>query len=255
VSLTPPGAEPHDLELAPEDVASVADADLVVLLEGFQPAVDEAVEQQAPDHHLDVSQAARLEDFGGGDEHADDEEGEEHSEEQGADPHFWLDPLRLADVSDAIAERLAEDDPEWADEYRANALGLRSNLESFDAQMAAGLANCERNDLVVSHEAFGYLASRYDLHQVAISGLSPESEPTAATLAEVSDYVTEHGVTTIYSEVLVDPSVAQTVADETGAELEVLDPVEGITDDSAGQDYFEVMQANLDALRSGLGCT
>lgn len=238
VSLTPPGAEPHDLELAPTDVASVADADLVVLLEGFQPAVDEAVDQQAPDRHLDVSEAARLEDFGAGD-----------------DPHFWLDPLRLADVSDAIADRMAADDPDGTDAYRANADDLRKDLEALDAELSAGLATCESGDLVVSHEAFGYLASRYDLRQVGISGLSPESEPTPATLAEVSDFVSENGVTTIFSEVLVDPVVAETVADETGAEVAVLDPVEGITDDSVGQDYLAVMRANLEALRSGLGCT
>jgi zinc transport system substrate-binding protein len=132
---------------------------------------------------------------------------------------------------------------------------LREELEALDSQMVAGLATCERTELVVSHEAFGYLASRYALHQIGISGLSPEAEPTAETLAEVSDFVTDHGVTTIYSEVLVDPSIAQTVADETGAELAVLDPVEGITDESAGQDYFAIMRANLDALRSGLGCS
>lgn len=264
VSLTPPGTEPHDFELAPQDVATVADADLVVVLEGFQPAVDVAVDQQAPDHHLDVTAAARLEVFGGSehadeqaDEHADDEATSEdgHGPHEGVDPHFWLDPLRLADVADAISERLASDDPEGAREYGANAAALREELEALDSELASGLATCERTDLVVSHEAFGYLASRYGLHQVGISGLSPESEPTSDTLAEVSDFVTEHGVTTVYSEVLVDPSIAQTVADETGAELEVLDPVEGITADSAGQDYFAVMRANLEVLRSGLSCS
>ncbi len=256
VSLTPPGAEPHDLELTPRDVATIADSDLVVLVRGFQPAVDTAVEQQAPDQELDVSQTARLEVFGGPADSGPADEGEDGGDViQGLDPHFWLDPLRLADVAGAVADRLSALDPDGAAEYDANLEALQADLESLDADISAGLETCASRDLVVSHEAFGYLASRFALHQVGISGLSPEGEPSALTLAEVTDFVTNQGVTTIFSEVLVDPGVARTVAQETGAELAVLDPVEGITDDSAGDDYLEVMRANLDALRTGLGCS
>lgn len=253
-SLTPPGAEPHDLELTPQDVAAVSEADLVVVLEGFQPAVDEAVDQQAADTHLDVADAADLSLGGADDGHGDHGHDDEHADDEIADPHFWLDPLRLADVGDAVADRLTQVDPDGEQGYRAGAERLRSELETLDDEMARGLARCESTELVTSHEAFGYLAQRYGLTQVGISGLSPEAEPQPGALAEVADHVREHGVTTIFSETLVSPEIAETLADETGATTAVLDPIEGLTDASAGDDYLQVMRANLETLRTGLSC-
>ncbi len=266
-SLTPPGAEPHDLELTPQDVASLSEADLVVYLEGFQAAIDEAV-AEAGDAAWDAGQAADLsltttEEHGHEGEteaeHAEHAE-EEHAEEEHAeggeatDPHFWLDPTRLADVGDALADRLAEVDPDGADAFRDNAATLRSDLEALDAEMQDGLADCAVTTLVTSHDAFGYLADRYGLEVVGISGLSPSAEPTAASLAEIADLVQERGVTTVYTETLVDPAVAETVAEEAGVQTAVLDPLEGLTDESAGGDYLEVMRADLATLREGQSC-
>ncbi len=247
-NLTRPGVEPHDLELNPQAVAAVADADLVVYLGGFQPAVDDAVATEAGQRAFDVSSAARL-DLTRIDDHDEDPGGGPVT-----DPHFWLDPTRLADVGDALAEQLAAATPDLADTFEANAAALRRDLEALDAELAAGLASCASTDLVTSHEAFGYLAQRYGMSQVGITGLSPEAEPDAATLAEVADFVTEHEVATIYYETLVSPEVAETVAAETGARTAVLDPIEGIGDESAAQDYLGVMRANLAALQSGQPC-
>ncbi|SFT98262.1 zinc transport system substrate-binding protein [Geodermatophilus amargosae] len=279
-SLTPPGAEPHDLELTPQDVASLSDADLVVYLEGFQPALDDAV-VEAGDAAWDAGAAAGLsltttEEHGhedeeehaegeeehaeGEEEHAEGEEEhaegeEEHAEgEEVTDPHFWLDPTRLADVGDALADRLAEVDPDGADTYRDNAAALRTDLEALDAEMEQGLADCAVPTLVTSHDAFGYLAERYGLDVVGISGLSPSSEPSPAQLAEISSLVQERGVTTVYTETLVDPAVAETVAREAGVQTAVLDPIEGLTDESAGDDYLAVMRADLATLQEGQGC-
>lgn len=248
-NLTKPGAEPHDLELNPQDVAAVADADLVVYLGGFQPAVDDAVASEAGDRAFDVAPDARL-DLTGVEEEADGD----HAGEEVTDPHFWLDPTRLADVGDALADRLAEADPEGADGYAANAAAFRRDLEALDAELAAGLSACANTDIVTSHQAFGYLAQRYGLTQVGITGLSPEAEPDAATIARVADFVTENKVATIYYETLVSPAVAETVAAETGAATAVLDPLEGIGDASAAQDYLGVMRANLAALKDGQPC-
>ena len=275
-NLTPPGAEPHDLELAASDVAALSDADLVVYESGLQAAVDDALESSSTTSY-DVSEVADL-DLSYEEEHAEGEahvEGEEHAEEEhaegeahaeeehaegeeheheGADPHFWLDPLRLAAVGDAVADQLAEADPDHAEDYADGAASLRTDLEALDAEMEQGLASCTSTDIVTSHEAFGYLAQRYGLTQVGISGLSPDDEPTPARLAEVADFVTENQVGTIYFETLVSPDVAETVAAETGAATAVLDPIEGLTDESAGSDYLEVMRANLAALQEGQGC-
>ncbi|WP_040336977.1 metal ABC transporter substrate-binding protein [Candidatus Blastococcus massiliensis] len=275
-ALTPPGAEPHDLELTPRAVASIEDADLLVYLAGFQPALDQAAEAAGGDQAWDVGSAADLlsgeghhhdHDDEHGDEHGheDDEHADEHEEEDdghghensgdaAVDPHFWLDPTRLADVGDALADRLAEEDPDGAGTYAANAAALRADLEQLDGELSAGLQNCAVDTVVTAHDAFGYLADRYGLDVVGISGLSPSQEPQPAQLAEISRLVADRGVTTVYTETLVDPAVAETVAEEAGVRTAVLDPLEGLTDRSAGDDYLEVMRANLATLQQGQSC-
>jgi zinc transport system substrate-binding protein len=247
-SLTPPGAEAHDLELAPRDVGAIGDADLAVYLAGFQPALDEAVESEAADSAWDAGQVADL--IAG--EHADEDD---HGDDEAVDPHFWLDPTRLAAVGDGLAERLSEIDPDGAASFEENAAALREDLEALDAEIQAGLADCQVDTLVTSHEAFGYLADRYGLEVVGISGLSPSQEPDPAQLAEIATLVRERGVTTVYTETLVDPAVAETVAEEAGVRTAVLDPVEGLTDESAGEDYLQVMRANLVTLQEGQSCS
>jgi zinc transport system substrate-binding protein len=269
-NLTPPGAEPHDLELSPRSTAALADADLVVYLSGFQPAVDDAIATvdaealDAADHvDLDLTASDDGHDHGHDEEEAGhdeeeaghDEEEAGHEEEAGVDPHFWLDPTRLVDVVGAIAGSLSELDPDSEELFRANADDVVADLEALDGEFEAGLAECESRDLVTSHQAFGYLAQRYDLEQIGISGLSPEEEPSAADLAEVVEFVKDRNVRTIYFETLVSPAVAETVASETGARTAVLDPIEGLSDASEGDDYLEVMQANLASLRTGQPCT
>lgn len=246
-TLTRPGVEPHDLELTPADVAGVSSAALVLHLKGFQPAVDEAVAQQAAGRALDVSAAARLEPATG--------PAEQQGGQQGAlDPHFWLDTDRYAAVARLVADRLAALDPGGAAAYRAGADAFVAKLTGLDSELRAGLRTCTNRTLVTSHAAFGYLAGRYDLRQVSITGLSPDQEPSARQLAELTQTVRDAKATTVYTETLVEGRFAQTVAASTGAALAVLDPVEGITSASAGSDYFAVMRANLAALRTGQGC-
>ncbi|WFE21371.1 metal ABC transporter substrate-binding protein [Solwaraspora sp. WMMD937] len=273
--LAPPGAEPHDLELSPRQVGEVSDADLVVYLSNFQPAVDAAVEQEAGDHAFDVVEVEPLldatdgghsHDHGDEDEHAEEgehadedghaeDEADDHAEETGAkDPHLWLDPTRFATVGDALAERLAAVAPDHAADFTARAAALRTELEALDTEFADRLADCERREIITSHAAFGYLAVRYQLDQIAITGLSPEDEPTPQRLAEVIEEAREHQATTIFFETLVSPSVAETIADETGAETAVLDPIEGLQPD-ADDDYFSVMRNNLNNLTDALGCS
>jgi zinc transport system substrate-binding protein len=228
-NLTPPGAEPHDLEVSPQDVADLRSADLVLLLgRGFQPQLEDAAG--------DGGNVVRLLDTPGLDVREND------------DPHVWLDPVRYAKVVARIGRALG----------RPTAAGrLEQRLRDLDGEYRAGLAHCQRREIVTSHEAFGYLAERYGLEQVAITGLSPESEPEPRKLQEVVDLVRERGVTTIYFETLVSPRIAETVARETGAKTAVLDPIEGLTEDEAarGDDYFTLMRQNLSSLEAGLGCS
>ncbi len=251
-NLTPAGAEPHDLELSAKDMAAVAGSDLVAYLKGFAPAVDEAVHQVADRQGFDVGPPARLDLQTEEEGPVDTSGGQPHLM---ADPHFWLDPTRLADVADAVVARLSELDAGSAAMYAQHAAALRARLEALDAEMATGLAHCASGDIVTSHLAFGYLSQRYGLHQVGIAGLSPDAEPSAAKLAEVARFVADHHVTTIYAETLVDPAIADTIARETGATTVVLDPIEGIGDTSEGADYFSVMRSDLAHLRDGQRCT
>ena len=257
-ALTKPGAEPHDLELNPRQVGEVARADLVVYEQGFQPAVDDAVRSQAADTAFDVSSAARLDLLASEDGH--DHGGEtpdEHSAHEGEakDPHFWLDPMRYADVGDAIAAELGRRDTANAAAYSANAKAFRAQMVTLDGEFRTGLKSCEVKDLVTSHAAFGYLAESYGLTQESITGLTPDSEPSPSALADLASHIEESGATTVYAETLVSEDVAKTLARETGATLAVLDPIEGITTKSAGQDYPSVMRANLATLEAGQECS
>jgi len=253
-SLTKPGAEPHEVELTPREVAAVSTARLVVYERGLQGAVDKAVQSQAGDRSLDVTPAADLDlVFQPGVGAVDSTP---RANAPGTkDPHFWLDPQRYSEVATVIAQRLSIVDPANKADYVNNAAAFQGRLAALTEEFKAGLANCWRRYIVTSHSAFGYLAQRFGMVQVAINGLSPEDEPKAAQIAAVSAYVRARGVTTIYAETLASPAIAQAVASETGAKMATLDPLEGLTDKSRGNDYFEVMRANLKALRAGQGCS
>jgi zinc transport system substrate-binding protein len=234
-NLTPPGAEPHDLELTPRDVDHVRNARLVLYLgDGFQPALEKAVEdREGPS--LDLLRGQRL---------ASAPPGEE---ELGVDPHVWLDPVRFAAIVEEIGRAL----------HRPGAAArVTTRLHALDLDYRRGLMRCRRHEIVTSHAAFGYLARRYGLRQIALTGLSPEAEPSPQDLQALVDEVEASGATTVFFESLVSPKLAQTVAREAGASTAVLDPIEGLTKDevSAGDDYLSLMRRNLKTLQEALGC-
>ncbi|HMR50199.1 MAG TPA: metal ABC transporter substrate-binding protein [Arachnia sp.] len=252
-ALTTPGVDAHDLELSPQQIASLIDADLVVYLKGFQPAVDEAIAQSGATNVLDVSDAADLMTAEETHGHADgDEDGHDH-EHGDTDPHFWLDPTRLADVGMAIAKALPGRAEQLA-RYQANAGEFRTLMESIDTDYRDGLAECKRQEFITSHTAFAYLADRYGLVEIGINGINPESEASPARIAEVQKLATEHGVTTIFFEVLASPAVATAIAGDLGLKTAVLDPIEGISDQSPGTDYPSIMDANLQELKTANEC-
>jgi zinc transport system substrate-binding protein len=227
-NLTPPGAEPHDLEPTPQDVEDIQSADLVLLLgQDFQPSLERAAGNAS-------GEVIELLDTPGLDLKAED-------------PHVWLDPRRFAAVGAAIGQAMGNQEA---------ARSFVRRLEALDREFRAGLSACRRRDVVTSHEAFGYLADRYGLRQVAITGISPDAEPTPGDVQRVIDVIRQTGATTVFTEPLVSPKLAQTVAAEAGGTTAVLDPLEGLTseEESAGDDYFTVMRRNLATLEDGLGC-
>ena len=222
VNVTPPGAEPHDVELSPRDVETIRGAGLVLYVGGgFQPAVEDAVSEREG-VTLDVLD---------GD----------------SDPHVWLDPVRFARIVGEVGREAGR--PEAAEE-------LAGELSELDSDYRRGLSRCARWALVTSHAAFGHLAARYGLTQLALTGTSPEAEPSPRELERLIDDVRASGATTVFAEPLVSDRVAETVAREVGVELAVLDPLEGLSEErlAAGEDYLSVMRENLTALREALGC-
>jgi zinc transport system substrate-binding protein len=213
--------------------------------------VDDAVQQVPSVHRFDAARHGADLDL----RFTPIEDGERSADSGAIDPHFWLDPLRVAAVGDALAVRLAELSPHDRADFEAGARHLRDRLTELDGRLRAGLATCASREVVTSHNAFGYLARRYDLEQAGIAGLTPEEEPSPADLAAVTRFVRAHQVHTIFFEALVSPAIARSIADETGATTAVLDPIEGLTDRSRGRDYVEVMDADLDALRLALRCS
>ncbi|CAN5583446.1 zinc ABC transporter substrate-binding protein [soil metagenome] len=254
--LTTPGKEPHDLEPTVRETALIARADLVIHEAGLQPSIDEAVAQNAGGQVIDAAAVVGLQPFADAGDHSDEEihtTDDGHDHEGDLDPHFWLDPLKMADLGDAVAVSLADIDPENADDYRANAASLRSDLEAVDHSYTAGLADCARTTIVVSHDAFGYLG-RYGLEIAPIAGLSPDAEPTPRDLADLQTLITADGITTVFGERLAPRSLTDTLAADMGVGTAVLDPIEGLSSETESEDYLSLMGENLDALEEANAC-
>lgn len=251
-NLTQPGSEPHDLELSPKQVASLGTADLVIYQQGFQPSVDAAVKTVPPRRSVDTARFLTLRTLAE-DEH-DSADGVDDHSQAALDPHTWLDPANMIAITEQVRDALSAADPASAPTFADNAQALIGDLTSLDAAYTEGLTGCRRTVFITSHESFGYLAQRYGLRQVGIRGLEPDTEPTAARIVAVQTIARQNQVTTIFFETLVSPTVAQSVAGDLGLVTDVLDPLEGITDQSRGSDYLEVMRSNLTALQQANGC-
>ncbi len=248
--LTPAGAEPHDLELTTRQVDALEDADLVVAMgHDFQPAVEDVARRRAEEQTVFVLDDLSI------------DAGDKSVEKGGSnalDPHVWLDPKLMQEIVATVAESLGRVDPEHAASYSANAEAYSEQLAALDQEYAQGLAHCARDEIVTAHEAFGWLARRYGLEQHAIAGIAPDQEPSADRIAELSDLAERDGVTTIFTETLVSPRVAETLAREAGGlKTATLNPLEGLGNDEidAGADYLSVMRDNLQLLRDALGCS
>ena len=247
-NLTPVGAEPHDLELNSDQLDRLLGAEVAFVLgRGFQPAVEQAADRR---DGPTVDLLPKLVDARG-------KKVAEEGEAGGLDPHVWLDPVLMSQLVGEVERGLATADPKGAATYERNTHALRDQLGALDARYRERLTGCARDLLVTSHEAFGYLATRYGLHQQGVAGLSPDQEPDPARLGELAQLARDQGVTTVFTEENVSPRIAQTLAREAGGlKTEVLSPLESLTkkERDASADYFTLMDANLDKIAAALGC-
>ncbi|MEX2105163.1 MAG: metal ABC transporter substrate-binding protein [Bacilli bacterium] len=275
VNLVPPGAEPHDFEPTPKDLVKLSEADIFVYNgSGFETWIEDVLDS-LDTTKLDVLNVSEhvdllsLEETGGevdhqhdeehGDEHADEHKDEDHGEKNGHegednDPHLWLDPIRAKQMASTIKDALVKIDSEGTEIYEANYNTLITELDKLHSEFEAVVKNSNRKEMIVSHSAFGYLANRYGLKQIAISGISPSDEPSQKELQEIISFAKKHNVKYILFETLVSGKVADVVKNQIGAEAITLNTLEGLTKEelSNNKDYFSVMRDNLNSLKKAL---
>ncbi len=247
VDLTPPGVEPHEYELTVRQVAEIDNARVGFYERGVAPSIDQAMDNDSPDHALDVTSVVPLAApvAGSGVEHTSDDK----------DPHFWQDPTLMAEATRAFVSTMAEADPAHAAYYRAQGRRLVRDLGRVDAAYRRTLANCRVDTIVVSHDAFEYLARRYGVDVVPIAGLEPDAEPSLQRLHDLADLIRDRGVTTVFFETLASPDLAESLAGDVGVSSAVLDPIEGLSSDDPDATYLTLMRQNLAALAKAGDCT
>ncbi len=243
VNLVPTGVEPHDWEPSTSDIRNLENADIVIYNGAAMETWAEKVIGSLSNDKLTVVEASagiKLISKGNG--------------EHDTDPHVWLNPQNAKLEMENIKNALVERDPDNKDYYEANYETYAVRLDELDKRYRTTLESCSLKDMVVAHEAFGYLCEAYGLNQVAIEGLQADSEPSVSRMAEIVDFVRENKVRYILYEELISPKVAETVAREAGVKTAMINPLEGLSEEAiqAGEDYFSVMESNLETLKLAL---
>ena len=253
MNLTPPGVEPHDLELAPDQVDALTDADVAIVMgRNFQPGPEKIAKNRKKPTvmFLDAVSAGD----GLVEEHQEGDIG--HGDTKSLDPHVWLDPRMFSTARAEIVRTLSNVDPGGAADYSRRSEELGIALAELDASMEAGLRTCKRRTMVTAHEAFGRLAVRYGLTQEGIAGLSPDAEPDPQRLADLTDLMKKQGLTTVFFEELAPQNFADTLAREAGVRTAMLSPLEAPMPDelAGGASYLTIMRTNLKTLRTAFDC-
>lgn len=259
VNLVAAGVEPHDWTPKSKDLSTASNANLFLYhgvgLEGWVEDFQKGLSKDSGVAVKEMSEGITLihaeeEEHEGEEEHA----GEEEHDHEGLDPHTWVSPKSALVLAENVKDSLVEADVTHKADYEQNFAALHDKLAAIDASYKAELTKASKKDIVVSHQAFGYLARDYGLNQVAIMGLSPEAEPRAQDLLKIAQFVKDNDVNVIFFEELVSDSLAKTLADEADVETQVLNPLEGLTteQDKAGETYLTLMERNLQYLKEAL---
>lgn len=237
ITVTPAGVEPHDFEPSPQQLAGIINSQLFVYIGGdLEPWVEKFIQENNV-RSLRVTDGLV-------------------PEPDASDPHVWLSPMYAEQISEKISESLQQIDAKNAASYKELGQGYSVQLKQLDEEMMAGLKECATRTIVTAHDAFGYFGKRYNLEVIPVSGISPEDEPSAQSLADLSTLVRQKNVSTVFFETLTNPQLAETLAQEAGVKTAVLDPIEGITseDQSEKAGYISSQKSNLQSLRLALSC-
>lgn len=253
--VIPSGAEPHDYEPSPQELTAVYESKILVMNgQGLDPWADQSRGQLEKNGVTVISATEGAELIAATEEEHHEEEG--HHEEGEFDPHVWLDPVQMKSIAERIRDAFIAADPANEEKYRANADALVSDLTKLDEHFRTQLVSCTQNKVIVSHNAFGYMAKRYDFETVALAGISPDEEPSPKKIAEIIETVKREKLPVVFFETLVSPKLAESVANGAGATTLVLNPIEGLTpeDVASGKTYLTVMRTNADNLATALEC-
>lgn len=269
-NITPPGVEPHDYEPSPQDIAILQNADVFIFNGAGQDIWAEKAAKTLENKNIKIINMSEHFDLLKGEDgmqhiesendenSGNDKNSEEHDEDHFEyDPHLWLDPTIAAKEVEYIRDVLIKKDPEHTEAYSKNTEKYLAELSALDKEFKNGVSSCKLKTFITSHRAFGYLAKQYGLQQIAIAGISPEEEPTARQLAELSKLAKENDIKVVFFETLVSPDLAKTLAEEIGAESMVLNPIEGLTKEEIndGANYVSIMKENLNNLKAALQCS
>lgn len=247
--LIPPSKSEHGYEPTSGDLATVINADMMVWIGGMEAAVDKLASKNARAARTDLRLADALKLHIHAHDHGHGEDGHDHSDHHGDDPHVWLDPVKAKQIVRAVADSVKQVRTDTAGKHSADAaaMAMDGKLDALDGEYKAGLAPAKTRTIVVAHDAFGWLAKRYDLKTVAISGLTA-SEPKPGDIQKAKDAVKANGLKAVFREPQLSQAAAKRIADDTGVEVLVLDPL-------GDGDYFKMMRDNLGAIRKALGLT
>ncbi len=241
-NLVPGGTEPHDWEPTPNDIANLEKADVLVYNgAGMEHWLDKILGSLKNKKLIAVDTSKELKLM----ENTDEDEDLQY------DPHVWLNPMNAKKQMEVIKNALVSADPGNKDSYEKNYSENAKKFDDLDKEFKDATSKFTQKNIVVAHQAFGYICEAYGLKQVAIEGLSADAEPSPARMAEITKFVKDNNVKYIFYEELISPKVAETIAKETGAETAVLNPIEGLEEEDikAGKEYFSVMRENLEALK------
>lgn len=254
-NITPVGAEPHDYEPAPRDLAKISSSDVFVYNGGTFEPWTEKFTHDFKHTAVKASKGITLHESEGHEAHTEETESDGHDHGT-TDPHFWLDPVLAQQIVTNIRDGLIQADPTHANDYRKNAQAYQAKLQKLDTAYKEGLAHCAIDTVIASHGAFTYLAERYGFAADSIAGISPDTEPSAQKMAELSTLAKEKNIKYIFFEHLVSPRLADTIAQEAGAKTLVFDPIEGLAkkDQDKGKNYISIQYDNLNAIRTARAC-
>jgi zinc transport system substrate-binding protein len=249
VNLVPAGVEPHDWSPKPRDMSNITKADVFIYNgAGFEGWADDFLDSLKKDSPLLIVEATRDVDLI---ETGEPEDKQDHGD---VDPHAWISPLQAKVMARTIKDRIIEADPSHKDDYEANYSVLAERLQQLHDRLVQIVSQAPKQEIVVSHEAFGYIARDYGITQVGVMGLSPEAEPTVQRMNEITKFAEEHNIKYILFEELVSPKLAETLAKSLGIETLVLNPIEGLTEEQekTKEDYFTIMDYNLTTIEKAL---